>query len=55
MAILDINELKKRLKSLILDFIAKYRLIGAILSNLNSYRIKSDVHKSLNLMVAAQA
>jgi len=55
MAILDINELKTRLKSLSLVFIAKYGLIGAVLSNLNICRIKSDVHKSLNLMVAAQA
>ena len=52
MAILDINELKTRLKSLILNFFGKYGLLGAILSIQNNYQIKPVVNKSLNLIVA---
>ena len=52
MSIFDIDELKTRLKSLVLDFLRKYALIGSILSNLNYYQTISGGNKSLNLILA---
>jgi len=50
MSILGVNELKNRLKSLVLAFLWKYGLTRAFLSNLNRCRIKYELNKSLNLV-----